>query len=130
MRPLALFLAVFWTGQALACAPNQDDRELIPETETSLKGYVAIAPYSLSQPFDMELSLCGDGLEAIERVEVDAIMPAHQHGMNYEPRVEPKGAGEFSVSGMVFHMPGDWQVQVTVLGGGDRHHFTLDVEAR
>ncbi len=130
MKNQALFLAIFWSGHALACAPSLDDRELVAETVSPLKGYAEISPYRLSQPFDIDLTLCGDGLEAIDRIEVDAIMPAHQHGMNYVPLVKETGPGEFSISRMVFHMPGNWQVHVTVFGEDDPYHFTLDVEAR
>ncbi|WP_175500634.1 FixH family protein [Litoreibacter janthinus] len=85
---------------------------------------------TVSQTFVMQLAFCGEEAEAVKRVSIDAIMPAHQHGMNYTPVVNPSTDGQFSVSGMVFHMPGSWQVQVTVFGEGEPRFFTLDVEIK
>ncbi|WP_319546338.1 hypothetical protein [Ruegeria conchae] len=41
-------------------------------------------------------------------------MPAHQHGMNYTPKVTALDGGTFRVDDMLFHMPGLWELQVDV----------------
>lgn len=64
----------------------------------------------LSQPFSMEIKFCDDA--DIQSVSVDAIMPAHQHGMNYTPVIVDLGDGSFRVDGMLFHMLGVWEIQV------------------
>ena len=38
--------------------------------------------------------------------QIDAIMPAHDHGMKVEPTIETIGEGTFRVEGMRFHMQG------------------------
>ncbi|SDB45532.1 FixH family protein [Bauldia litoralis] len=129
MRVLA-FLAGLSAAPALACAPDPDALALTPEATASLVAYATLAPGRLSQPFEMQLVFCGEDAPAIQRVEVSAIMPAHQHGMNYEPVVTALDDGRFSVSGMVFHMPGSWQVQVAAFGDGEPVFYTLEVEAR
>ncbi|GAA5508026.1 hypothetical protein [Novipirellula caenicola] len=47
-------------------------------------------------------------------VNCEAVMPAHNHGMNYEPEIAILKGGMVTVKGMVFHMPGEWQVHVDV----------------
>jgi hypothetical protein len=51
-------------------------------------------------------------------LRVDATMPAHQHGMNYRPTVRPLPDGRWRVDGLLFHMPGAWQLQFDVRAGG------------
>ncbi len=50
-------------------------------------------------------------------VVVDAGMPAHGHGMNVVPTVTANGDGTFAVEGMRYHMPGHWEMVVTVTRG-------------
>jgi hypothetical protein len=37
-------------------------------------------------------------------------MPQHGHGMNVAPTVKRTGEGTFRVDGMLFHMPGYWEL--------------------
>ena len=48
----------------------------------------------------------------------DAAMPQHGHGMNVAPTVKRTGDGEFRVDGMLFHMPGYWELYFD-LGSAD-----------
>ena len=43
---------------------------------------------------------------------VEATMPAHKHGMNVVPLVTEISRGLFKVEGMLFHMPGQWEIHV------------------
>ncbi len=48
---------------------------------------------------------------------VDAGMPEHGHGMNVVPRVERLAGGRFRAVGLVFHMPGRWELAFDVTRG-------------
>jgi len=61
------------------------------------------------------------------KVEVDARMPQHEHGMETRPRLRPGACddagqacrhedGRYVFDGFKFHMPGDWTVVVQVEG--------------
>lgn len=76
----------------------------------------------LSQPFDVQLCGALDGA-----VSVDATMPAHQHGMNYEPVVKSLGDGSVEASGLVFHMPGLWRLEVAVRRGDAVQRYRLEL---
>ena len=36
--------------------------------------------------------------------------PAHRHGMNYRPSISALGGGRFRAEGLLFHMPGRWEL--------------------
>jgi hypothetical protein len=56
-------------------------------------------------------------LEGIE-FAIDARMPHHRHGMNLEPTVERREDGRFDVGGMLFHMPGYWEIYFDITRAG------------
>lgn len=60
-------------------------------------------------------------------IEVDAAMPAHHHGMNLVPRVTAAADGSFLVQGMLFHMPGDWELYIDVRSGDKKERARFDV---
>ena len=84
----------------------------------------------VSQRFDMKFAVCGPEDMKFDGVAVDAIMPAHKHGMNYRPVVTHLGEGIYQASGMLFHMPGQWQVIVEVLSENSSRQHTLDLTIR
>lgn len=47
-------------------------------------------------------------------VVVTADMPAHGHGMNTTPTTEYDREGWYVTEGMLFHMPGDWQIVIDI----------------
>lgn len=67
-------------------------------------------------------------VEADVDLAVDARMPQHFHGMNTKPRVEKQGPGRFSVEGMLFHMPGSWQLYFDVTRRGLTERAQFDYE--
>ena len=110
-------------GPALACGAG--GTQMITDGPSSLKIFASLEPITVSKPFAVNLILCNDdgggaaaATAAAETkapiVEANGWMPRHKHGMNYAPVVTPKGDGTFTVSNMVFHMPGLWQVRVNV----------------
>lgn len=85
-------------------------------------------PVAIGEPFEIEIALCG---ESVERVSVDATMPAHKHGMNYKPDVTEIEAGSrYTADGLFFHMPGQWQITIDIYGGSGGERFMMDVPAK
>jgi hypothetical protein len=60
----------------------------------------------------------------------DAAMPHHGHGMNVAPTVKRTKPGEFRVDGMLFHMPGYWELYFDLVQGGtlERAQGTVTLE--
>jgi len=61
---------------------------------------------------------------------VDAAMPHHRHGMLQAPTIEPRDDGTFHVEGLLFHMPGYWELyfDVTVDGITERTQFVVELD--
>ena len=111
---------LLWTNSAAACEaigqPMTSDAEGAPAV------YVEADDIPLAQLFSVRIKLC-DG-KVVDELRVDAIMPAHQHGMNYTPTVTALGENLFEVDGMLFHMPGLWELQAGVTVGGREVIYT------
>lgn len=73
------------------------------------------APIAVGRFFAIEVQLCPVGA-VLSRA--DATMPEHRHGMNYRPSVKSLGDGRWRVEGLMFHMPGRWELQLDVKADG------------
>lgn len=127
---LSMLCAILWATTALACQSEAEAKPLISTSPGEVSGVAILEPIPLSQPFGLQLLFCGKDATTIKEIKVGAVMPAHQHGMNYTPVVDALGDGRFAVSGMVFHMPGLWAVQIAATGSAMPMYFTLEVHAR
>ena len=79
-------------------------------------------PIPLADPFDVEVEVWEDDSMAVparfDRILVDAGMPHHRHGMNVAPEVGRDGPARWIARGMLFHMPGRWQLYVDLIEDG------------
>jgi len=81
--------------------------------------------------FSVDFAVCAHpGQPLPESVRVDGYMPDHRHGMNYRPTVKVLAGGRYLAEGLMFHMPGRWDLIFEVRGDGktDRvaHRIVLD----
>lgn len=127
----AIFIAAI--SPAIACAP-ENALELEPTENAEFRVYADFELKAISQPFGIDLYFCSDSDVSIERIKVDATMPAHQHGMNYTPEITRSDKGNFSVSGMFLHMPGIWRLEVIAYQASAIDNkpllFTLEIKAQ
>ena len=86
-------------------------------------------PIPLNQPFTLRFQVSPTG-PGPRSVEVDARMPAHGHGMNRVAKVARLPDGAFEASGLVFHMPGHWELYVDIAEGGRTERAQIDVELK
>ena len=88
-------------------------------------------PISTGAHFALDFAVCPRAAAPIPRaVRVDANMPLHRHGMNYRPVVTPQSGAMFRAEGLLFHMPGRWDVTFDVDTGArvERLTGTLQLE--
>jgi hypothetical protein len=83
------------------------------------------APIEVGRHFVVEAIVCAT--PAIQGLRVDAQMPEHRHGMNYRPQVTAKGDGFYVAEGLLFHMPGNWQLVFDVEQGDRTERLAIDV---
>lgn len=135
LAALLLFVAGFsaW-NQALA------NEHCVPGTGIEMSG-ASDAPWTvqiqlnpdgvpLNRPFAADVTICSQSEQLPARITVDATMPAHKHGMNYEPRTAKVDAGHYEVENLLFHMPGVWRLEVTAYDNDRPHRFTHDVNVQ
>ncbi|TAG02373.1 MAG: hypothetical protein EAZ43_09570 [Betaproteobacteria bacterium] len=89
-----------------------------PLTEPALKKGDITAIWSVDGPaiavgkhFALNVRVCPVDSKL---VRVNATMPEHRHGMNYRASVKPLSDGLWRVEGMMFHMPGRWELRLDV----------------
>jgi hypothetical protein len=103
---------------------ESNDGRYVVELET-VPGALAV-----NQPFDVTLSVSPkDGSASDLEVQVDARMPAHFHGMNRMAKMSRAGSG-WKAEGLVFHMPGHWELYVDITRGGWTERAQMDVELK
>jgi len=85
----------------------------------------------VGQFFAAEVVACrAPGGGDVREIVVDATMPAHGHGMNYRPSIDPLGAGRFRFTGLMLHMPGTWRLSFDLYQGDKRTRLTHDVKLK
>ena len=88
-------------------------------------------PIPFQKHFTLELEVydAKDTSKPLEGVKIDqvrAIMPAHNHGMKVEPKIEEVAPGKFKVDGMRFHMQGPGKDGLWVLEAVVNHDGRID----
>jgi hypothetical protein len=78
--------------------------------------------------FSVEAMVCLRGSRlAPTALRVDAVMPEHRHGMNYRATVSAQGQGRYVAEGLLFHMPGRWQLLFDVATGSRTERLVSDL---
>jgi hypothetical protein len=117
--------------------PNSSDSNSAPpptalnlsgkEIATSQGKYIVVystqpSPIPHNEPFTMQVNVLERATRAPVAgdvgLEVDGRMPHHRHGMNTQPQVTRQSAGTFHVEGMLFHMPGRWELYFDLSSDG------------
>jgi len=83
------------------------------------------AAIEIGRHFSVEAIVCAT--PPTQGLRVDAQMPEHRHGMNYRPTVATTGDGRFVAQGLLFHMPGRWQLLFDVERGGRTERLATDL---
>ncbi|MGR3617265.1 MAG: hypothetical protein ACU0BB_14640 [Paracoccaceae bacterium] len=120
MKLQAFILGVLWSGRALACGSTGLALTSLDQDAPHVE--IFLDDMQLAQPFSVEVIVCGN--KDIQKLVFDAVMPAHQHGMNYTPTVAELGEGTFRVEDMLFHMPGVWEIQMELHDATGVTHYT------
>ena len=130
---MAMTPAIFWCAPSFAaCAAKPGAMRAVSAAAVVLF-QSRPAPIKVGELFALDLEICVARGEA-RGVAVDATMPLHKHGMNYQPVVK-KSAGNaagntWSATGFMFHMPGRWQFVFDVDTGSGRervlHNLTVE----
>ena len=108
---------------AQPCAPDLLASRTIRTAGYALAYRTDPEAIQVGRHFSLEFAVCPSaGVPAPAAVRVDARMPAHRHGMNYSTRVSTAANGHYRAEGLMFHMPGRWELifDLRVNGGTER----------
>lgn len=97
------------------------------ESDVTLHYRIDPSPLRVAQHFSMQFLLCrGQQPLKLDGFKVDALMPKHGHGMNYKADIEIQHDGLVEASGLLFHMPGQWQIKVDLSYDGLTRQVKID----
>jgi hypothetical protein len=85
------------------------------------------APIVVGRHFAIDAVVCAKARAAVRGLRVDAQMPEHRHGMNYRATIAAQGEGRYLAEGLLFHMPGRWQLVFDVETRGTTERLTADI---
>jgi hypothetical protein len=117
-RRAALAAVLALTGPAaLACSlPTEGfQRRTLPNVEIAYRWDPA--ELKVGQFFAVEAILCPAPGSTVSLSGIDAVMPAHGHGMNYRPKAERIAPDRYRFSGLMLHMPGKWLITFSIGDG-------------
>ena len=124
LRLAALALGLSLGGAAAACVPS------LQGTRLESPRYVLVyrtGEVSVAKHFRVDVEACAKSGPPPESLKVDATMPEHKHGMNYRPTIVSLGDGRYRVDGMVFHMPGTWELAIDVRAGEESERLSHEL---
>lgn len=125
VRPLGglALLSVAW-GVHAECPLPLDAPAVASAGPVQARWSTEPARVQVGEPFVMQVALCP---AAAQLLRVDATMPEHRHGMNYQPTIKALGNGLWQVEGMVWHMAGRWELKLETELNGAPHKLTPSV---
>lgn len=103
------------------------EKSLIPSENYDISVTTLPPKIAVGDLFAVQLDVCrkdGSGFDG--DISARAIMPAHKHGMNYEPEVVSAKDGRYILEGFAFHMQGQWQFQFDLSEKGETTTVLLD----
>ncbi len=85
------------------------------------------APIARGRHFALEVVVCpAPGRSQPERLNLDARMPEHGHGMGYSPQARLMMPGRWRVEGFMLHMAGRWTFSFELGGPGGTERLEED----
>jgi hypothetical protein len=132
LRALVGGCSLLCSGAVLACGESLGEIARKIENAHYVVAFRALPdPIEIGTHFSLDFAVCPlGGAEAARSVRVDARMPEHQHGMNYRPVIVASAPGAYHADGLMFHMPGRWELYFDVVtqSGSERLTATLQLE--
>ena len=127
----AAMLLVVMSSGASACdlpADAKDSGRIDAADGTSIAWRVDPDPLRVDTHFALQIRACAP--LPIAALAVDAQMPDHRHGMNYKPTVVKAGNDGWRADGLLFHMPGKWEITFVVTTGQGVQRYSHVLQLR
>jgi hypothetical protein len=115
-------------------APPLLARELLADSQPAglfVSMQSQLQPLTINQMHSWIIRITDTDSKPVEgaTIEVSGGMAEHDHGLATAPRVtDYLGDGSYLLQGMRFHMPGQWQLQLTILVDNSTYSANMTVE--
>jgi len=108
---ISLGIAISSNANAQSCGADIQGAQIIDSDSYVVAFRTRPTKIEIGQHFAVEFAVCAKNAHPLpQSVTVDAQMPEHQHGMNYKPAIRKAGDRRYLAEGMMFHMPGRWEL--------------------
>lgn len=104
------------TQPANSCPPSGQAFQSLVTAKAEVAYRWEPASVKVGQFFSAEVMACRPNA-GVTRINLDATMPAHGHGMNYRPTASQLAPGHYRFTGLMLHMPGRWQIVIDLYDG-------------
>lgn len=129
---LKYFLLIGLVSQmstTLACTVSADDHTIVEDDRLTIGMMLQPNNLVVGQLFSLAITVCDtDKTPFIGTIKASATMPAHNHGMNYQPSFHMTSPGQFLGTGFVFHMPGLWRLQLALQSKSQKYTVEHDFQ--
>lgn len=124
----AIILVAQSSSYVLACS-IPDDANVTIEQDGLTIGIIwqQDTPPIVGEVFELNIIACEESKPFVGEIKASAIMPAHNHGMNYQPNVTMKSPGQYIGTGFVFHMLGTWRLKLNLFSDERRYDIEHDL---
>lgn len=140
-RGLAVLLLLYSSLPQAQQADPEDGEDLLPEQEWSswfeseegvfrVRYRSELGAISINEMhnWDLQIEDAQGSAVADAEFEVSGGMPAHDHGLATSPAVDPTSEpGLYRLSGLRFHMPGEWELEISVRVGHNEDDIIISL---
>ena len=113
---------------APACGADMRGAQTLESAAYVIAYRVRPPKIEVGRPFSLDIVTCPKGAApAPAGLAVDAYMPDHGHGMNYKASVKTPATARFRADGLMFHMPGRWDLYFDVQSSAGTTRLTRSI---
>ncbi|ALO47482.1 FixH family protein [Pseudohongiella spirulinae] len=127
-------IIAIWLVLLSLCSPTLLARELLAESQPPgliINMQSQLQPLTINQMHSWIITIRDTDNRPVAgaTIEVNGGMAEHDHGLATAPRVtDYLGDGAYLLQGMRFHMPGQWQLELTILVETARYSASMTVD--
>ena len=126
MKYLFSFILLVFSLNGLAC--SQLKQSIEGNNGVILHYQLPKKSMSVGSFFSMDFDICKDSKSLpIQDLKINAMMPAHGHGMNYKTEITHLSNYQFKLKNLNFHMPGLWQITLKVITSSSSELFKINI---
>lgn len=130
---LALFAVLLLSAPLSVLAADTAEADLSGLTESgiSISIFSQLSPLQINQIHSWMIELRDSDNAPLGNATLSVVggMPEHDHGLPTQPQItaEPQ-TGVYLLEGVRFHMPGKWQLIISIQTGDRQHRAVIDFQ--